>query len=104
MKQNIQKQLEQMFHVSYFDNAYDKNPKERELVYSSFRKKFGLFIEKPTKESVGLWSPARFVEGSTRSKSNVLSVCAIVLDFDSGVDWTDFIADWKSKGIAFWVH
>jgi P4 family phage/plasmid primase-like protien len=104
MKQNIQKQLEQMFHVSYFDNAYDKNPKERELVYSSFRKKFSLFIEKPTKESVGLWSPARFIEGSTRSKSNVLSVCAIVLDFDSGVDWTDFIADWKSKGIAFWVH
>lgn len=104
MKQNIQKQLEQMFHVSYFDNAFDKNPKERELVYSSFRKKFSLFIEKPTKESVGLWSPARFAEGTTRSASNVLSVCAIVLDFDSGVDWSDFIADWKSKGIAFWVH
>jgi P4 family phage/plasmid primase-like protien len=104
MIQKIQDQLNQTFNVSFFTTHYSNAFEAKELAYGSFRKKFSVFQERATKEAVSLWSPARFVEGSTRSIATTVELCAITLDFDNGNDWSDFIDEWKSKGYAFWVH
>jgi len=104
MIQKIQDQLNQTFNVSFFTTHYSSQPEAKELAYGSFRKKFSVFQERATKEAVSLWSPARFVDGSTRSIASTVELCAITLDFDNGTDWSDFIDEWKANGYAFWVH
>jgi len=92
------------FIYSVFDSVSDNQPKPRTDCFTAFRSRFDRFQLLQRKEKGKLFSPARFTPGTTRKSENVVDVCAMVLDFDNGVDPSDFIDDWKSKELAFWWH
>jgi len=92
------------FCYSVFDSVSDNQPKPRTDCFTAFRSRFDRFQLLQRKEKGKLFSPARFTPGTTRKSENVVDVCAMVLDFDNGVDPSDFIDDWKEKQLAFWWH
>lgn len=100
----IRPNLEMDFCYSVFDSVSDNQPKPRTDCFTAFRSRFDRFQLLQRKEKGKLFSPARFTPGTTRKSENVVDVCAMVLDFDNGVDPSDFIDDWKSKELAFWWH
>lgn len=100
----IRPNLEMDFIYSVFDSVSDNQPKPRTDCFTAFRSRFDRFQLLQRKEKGKLFSPARFTPGTTRKSENVVDVCAMVLDFDNGVDPSDFIDDWKSKELAFWWH
>ena len=100
----IRPNLEMDFCYSVFDSVSDNQPKPRTDCFTAFRSRFDRFQLLQRKEKGKLFSPARFTPGTTRKSENVVDVCAMVLDFDNGVDPADFIDDWKEKQLAFWWH
>jgi P4 family phage/plasmid primase-like protien len=100
----IRPNLEMDFCYSVFDSVSDNQPKPRTDCFTAFRSRFDRFQLLQRKEKGKLFSPARFTPGTTRKSENVVDVCAMVLDFDNGVDPSDFIDDWKEKQLAFWWH
>jgi AAA domain len=92
-------QQERLLHVSVFTDAQDRSPSAATLTWSRLAGQLRPQI--PTanacttetcpggtcpKKNGTAWSPARYPEGATRGKANVLSVCAAVLDLDHLAD------------------
>ncbi len=100
----IRPNIEMDFRYSVFDSVTDTIPKPRTDCFTALRSRFDRFQILTRKEKGKLFSPAQFAPGTTRKAENVIDLCAVVLDFDNGVDPADFIADWKEKGLAFWWH
>lgn len=72
--------------VSMFTRAADATPREEVLVWPDA---FDAFVDADASgKDVRLWSPALF-RGARRTSSEVLTLCALVLDYDAGDDELD---------------
>ncbi len=92
------------FCYTVFDSTRDNQPKPRTDCFTAFRNRFDRFAIIPAKDKGKLFSPARFTPNTPRKSENVIDICAVVLDFDNGVDPSDFIDSWVESGYAFWWH
>lgn len=89
--------------IATFDRKADNVPKVGVTTWSNLRKKLSKHIQRAEKDEA-LWSPAEFRKGGKRQKSDVLTVCAFVLDIDGGLDPADFCAHWDSLDLTYVLH
>jgi len=86
-----------------FQNVKDRNPDQREADWQVLKQSLTKFSVRDTKDGK-LWSPVCYSQGSTRGIKGVESVHALILDFDTGLDYEQFADDWREKGLEFVIH
>ncbi len=90
-------------HISRFNNRQDNQPKPVEIEWDDLARSLTKIRERE-KQDGELWSPARFLPGGTRSRSNALDLWLVVLDFDDGLKPDEARQKWDELGLEYVVH
>lgn len=90
-------------HVSRFMHRGDNEPKPVDMEWLDLVHALTSFKirDKPDGE---LWSPVRYLEGSSRGSDNVLDVWLAVLDIDDGEDPEKYRVQWDKLGLEYVIH
>jgi hypothetical protein len=81
--------------VSVYDGRADNRPQEEAWVLSTLRTKLESARVRGKKDGP-LWSPASFGETKHRKDEYVEALSCLVLDFDDGPHWNDFVGEWEA--------
>jgi putative DNA primase/helicase len=81
--------------VATFQNKTDNQPRQLHVSWEKLVHVLTNHHEREEKDGL-LWSPTLYTPGMPRGKANVVSVSALVLDFDHEADPVTFTANWSS--------
>ena len=87
--------------VSTFESKYDKHPRRVRTTWPKLVTSLTKFRFVDDKSKVPLWCPCEFKPGTTRAKSNVLSVSCLVWDYDDGTTVEQALKPWLDWPLAF---
>lgn len=90
------------FAVSLYAGKTDIQPASATWSLDELRAKLSSFDVRESKDGP-LWSPASIAPGKTRSNDNVDDLSCLVLDFDAGEHWDDFLDGWAGLTVAIYT-
>lgn len=88
--------------IAQFDSRRDTIPKHESMDWDTLAGRLSTHLEVGAKDRAPLWSPARFLPGTTRAKANVVSVGVLACDLDDGTP-PDQVRQWLD-GLEFLIH
>jgi hypothetical protein len=96
------------FTLSTFTDTYDKTPRQHRATWEQLRQSFTRFkVHDGEKKALSAWSPTLYKEGARRGSSGVVSISALVLDYDDGTSIDEALDCWGWRpGILHtsWSH
>lgn len=90
------------FTFTTFSNKRSVKGNERTATWAEMVAKFSVPKISEDREDVSLFTPGKL--NGPRKLENVESIGLFVVDMDGGYDPSDFIQNWQSKGLAFFVY
>jgi hypothetical protein len=94
---------ERRYAISRFRSRTDVHPESYELTWGELLGALSTHQVYRFKEEAWLWSPARYLEGSTRSRHSVQAVSLFVADIDDGTTGDALCARLMLLGTSFLV-
>jgi putative DNA primase/helicase len=90
--------------ISLFDNLGDNQPKLRNMALQPLLRSFATHVEVASKASARLFTPGKYIEGGFRRATDVEHLSMLVLDFDKGHHWSDFVDQWTALGLTHLIY
>ena len=93
-----------LYSISVFENVRDTQPRLRQMALLPLLRSLASHHEVESKGGAKLFTPGKYIDGGARRASDVEYISLLVLDFDKGHHWSDFVDQWKELNLTHLIY